>query len=95
VDRAVHARDGSVHRFAVICPETGAEGAAVFSGRLAERVAAFVRGRGVALPAGDLVSVACTFPGDDDRMVALREQFAAIDRFEHPDHPTEAAAPPR
>lgn len=95
VDRAVHARDGSVHRFAVICPETGAEGAAVFSARLGERVAAYVRSRGVELPAGDLVSVACTFPGDDDRMASLREQFAAIDRSEHPEHPTEAAAPPR
>ena len=88
VDRAVHARDGSVHRFAVICPETGAEGAEVFSGRLAERVGAFVRSRGVAIPEGDLVYVAATFPGDDDRLSALREQFAAIDRSEHPDHPT-------
>lgn len=94
VDRAVHARDGSVHRFAVICPETGAEGAAVFTGRLAERVAAFVRSRGVAIPDGDLVSVACTFPGNDDRMAGLREQFAAIDRVEHPDHPTPLHTPP-
>lgn len=95
VDRAVHARDGSVHRLAVICPETGAEGAAVFGGRLADRVAAFVRTRGVAIPDGDLVSVVCTFPGDDDRMAAMREQFAAIDRFEHPEHPATSVTPPR
>ena len=87
VDRAVHARDGSVHRFAVICPETGAEGARVFTDRLAERMGAFVRSRGVSLPEGDLVAVACTFPGDDDRLASLREQFAAIDRTEHPEHP--------
>ncbi|MDQ3107106.1 MAG: hypothetical protein M3Q68_04800, partial [Actinomycetota bacterium] len=80
VDRAVHARDGSVHRFAVVCPETGAEGAQVFAGRLAERVGAFVRSRGVRLADGELVSVACTYPGDDGRLASLREQFAAIDR---------------
>ena len=93
VDRAVHARDGSVHRFAVICPETAAEGAQVFTGRLAERVAAFVRSRGVAIPDGDLVSVAATYPGDDDRLGVLRDQFAAIDRSEHPEHPTTTAPP--
>jgi GGDEF domain-containing protein len=95
VDRAVHARDGSVHRFAVICPETGAEGARIFADRLAERVGAFTRSRGVALPDGGLVAVACTFPGDEDRLGTLREQFAAIDRSEHPDHPTEVTAPRR
>lgn len=88
VDRAVHARDGSVHRFAVVCPETAAEGARIFGARLAERVGAFVRSRGVALPEGDLVLVTCTFPGDDeDRLASLRAQFAAIDRSEHPEHP--------
>lgn len=88
VDRAVHARDGSVHRFAVICPETGAEGARVFASRLAERVGAFARSRGVALPDGELVWLACTYPGDDDeRLGSLRAQFAAIDRSEHPEHP--------
>lgn len=91
VDRAVHARDGSVHRLAVICPETGEEGARVFAERLAERIGAYVRGRGVRLPEGALVAVACTYPADDDRMEGLRAQFAAIDRAEHPEHPT---APP-
>ena len=95
VDRAVHARDGSVHRFAVVCPETAAEGANVFAARLGERVGEFVRGRGVALPDGDLVAIACTYPGDDDRLASLRAQFAAIDRSQHPEHPTEASASPR
>lgn len=93
VDRAVHARDGSVHRFAVVCPETSAEGARIFADRLAERVAAFARSRGVALADGSLVATACTFPGDEERLAAIREQFAAIDRSEHPEHPTEVAAP--
>jgi GGDEF domain-containing protein len=92
VDRPVHARDGSVHRFAVICPETGEEGARVFASRLAERIAAFVRSRGVALADGPLVSVAATYPADDGRMTSLRDQFAAIDRTEHPEHPVEVDA---
>jgi GGDEF domain-containing protein len=92
VDRPVHARDGSVHRFAVICPETGEEGARVFAARLGERVGEFVRSRGVALADGPLVAVAATYPGDDGRMAHLRDQFAAIDRTEHPEHPVEAPA---
>jgi GGDEF domain-containing protein len=95
VDRAVHGRDGSVHRFAVICPETGAEGARIFADRLADRVGAFTRSRGVPLPDGDLVGIACTFPGDDERLGLLRAQFAQIDRSEHPEHPTEASTSPR
>lgn len=86
VDRAVHARDGSVHRFAVVCPETGEDGARVFSSRLAERLGEFARSRGAAL-AGDPVHGSSTFPGDDEGMRALREQFAAIDRSEHPENP--------
>jgi GGDEF domain-containing protein len=88
VDRPVHARDGSVHRFAVICPETGEEGARVFAARLGERIADFLRSRGVTLADGPLVAVAATSPADDGRMGNLREQFAAIDRNEHPEHPT-------
>jgi GGDEF domain-containing protein len=87
VDRAVHARDGSVHRFAVICPETAGEGARIFADRLAARLGAFLRNRSVDVPDGDLVSLACTYPGDDDRLAALRDQFSAIDRTEHPEHP--------
>jgi GGDEF domain-containing protein len=93
VDRPVHARDGSVHRFAVICPETGEEGARVFGSRLGEQLDAFVRARGVALADGALVWSAATYPGDDSTMGALKEQFAAIDRTEHPEHPVDAPVP--
>jgi diguanylate cyclase (GGDEF)-like protein len=94
VDRAVHARDGGRDRLAVICPETGAEGARIFVGRLAESVAAFLRERGVSFDDGaPLAQTVCTVPGDDDRLQALREEFAAIDREQHPEHPVETAAP--
>ena len=87
VDRPVHARDGSVHRFAVICPETGEEGARVFASRLGERIGEFVRSRGVALEGGPLASTHATYPSDDGVMGALKAQFAAIDRTMHPEHP--------
>jgi diguanylate cyclase (GGDEF)-like protein len=93
VDRAIHARDGGRDRLAVICPETGGEGARIFVGRLAETVAGFLRQRGVSLDDGaPLAHTVCTVPGDDDRLQALREEFAAIDRAQHPDHPVETAA---
>jgi GGDEF domain-containing protein len=87
VDRAVHARDGGAHRFAVICPETGTEGATVFVDRLAERLAEFVKGRGATIGADVLPRMSCTVPGDDERLAALRAEFAAINRMEHPEHP--------
>ncbi|MBW3650120.1 MAG: hypothetical protein KY458_06080 [Actinobacteria bacterium] len=85
VDRAVHARDSAAHRFAVVCPETGSEGATIFVDRLAERLAAFLSTRGVPTAAADIRRTACTFPGDDGALQALRDQFAAIDRAENPD----------
>lgn len=88
MDRPVHSRDGSVHRFAVICPETAEEGAQIFASRLADRLGAFLTDRG-ASGTGPLVHGRCTYPGDDDKLRALREQFSAIDRSEHPENPTQ------
>ncbi len=87
VDRAVYARDGSVHRFAVVCPETGKDGARIFVDRLAERLASYVSGRGGHLSNG-LVRASATFPGDEELLRTLRDQFSSIDRNEHPEHPT-------
>jgi hypothetical protein len=91
MDRAVHARDGEHHRFAVVCPETGPEGVRIFVDRLAVSVAGLLRDRGVPLDPGyELARATYTYPGDEDRLAALREQFAAIDRAQHPEHPVEA-----
>ncbi|HET9442945.1 MAG TPA: hypothetical protein VFO65_06450 [Acidimicrobiales bacterium] len=93
VDRAVHARDGALHRFAVICPETGSEGAAVFVGRLADSLATALGAAGVPVEAAAVARHRCTFPGDEEAMTALREEFAAVDRVEHPGEARPAAAP--
>lgn len=85
VDRAAHGADPARHRFAVVLPETGPEGARIFTDRLAERVAAYLRERDIAVPAGGLHSLAATFPGDDDAIRSLKDEFDAIDRVEHPE----------
>ena len=87
VDRAVYGFDDR-HRFAVICPETGPEGARIFVDRMAERIATILNDRGIkSVAVGDLGRAAVTFPGDDDSLDRLRSEFASIDREEHPEHP--------
>lgn len=90
VDRAVHGRDDR-HRFAIILPETGEEGARVFVQRFADQLASFVGARGLRLRATDLEPAVITVPGQDDELDALRTRFAAIDRHEHPEVPSPPA----
>src|SRR4051794_2649656 len=90
VDRAVHAHDGARHRVAVVLPETAAEGAQIFTDRLATRIAAFLGQRGAAVDETTVSRLAITFPGDEGSLQELREQFADIDRREHPEHPEDA-----
>jgi hypothetical protein len=80
VDRAVHAWDGQRHRFAVILPETGMEGARIFTDRLAERVSELLGGAGV-------IATAITCPDEDAALERVRAEFAQIDAHEHPEHP--------
>ena len=77
VDRIVIAHDDSVYRVAAILPETGAAGAAVFAGRLVDRVGAFLLGHGVVI-APDAVSTA-TFPGDEAVVERIRREFTLFD----------------
>jgi len=90
VDRAVHAHDGQLHRVVVVLPETAEEGATIFTERLATRVAAFLSQRGAAVDESAVKRRAMTFPGDEPALQELREEFADIERREHPEHPEEA-----
>lgn len=93
VDRAVHAFDGTRHRIAVILPETGREGASIFTDRLAGNLTEQLVARGAALRDGELGRMAITFPGDDDAALnLLREEFATIDREQHPERAEVTAA---
>lgn len=85
VDRAVHGESSSHHRIAVVLPETGKEGVQVFTSRLVEKLAAYLTSRGVPLEEGGLGHRALTFPGDDEELSRLRQEFSAIEHSEHPD----------
>ena len=86
VDRAVHGYDGSRHRFAVVLPETGREGASIFVNRLGDRMAQFLEERGVALGDEGVTRTAVTFPDDGDEPIEkLRAEFREIDKHEHPE----------
>ena len=95
VDRAVHARHDDIHRLAVVLPETAREGANIFTGRLADNVGDYLRGKGARLD-GPLNHQAFTFPDDVGGIQALREDFASVDRVEHPESepPTTAGRAP-
>ena len=84
VDRGVHARDDERHRFVVILPETGTEGARTFASRLAGRLGEQLRRRSVRLE-DDLAFSALTFPGDESSFDSLRAEFQEIDQTEHPE----------
>jgi len=81
VDHVVHVRDGDVHRFAVVLPETAEEGAEVFRGRFSERVAGYLGERGVAVP-DPLLARALTLPRDDEGIAAVRREFERLEALQ-------------
>lgn len=85
VDRAVHTADGTRHRFAVVLPETGNEGARIFGDRLAERLGGHLSGRGVAITGDSVTRSVVTYPDDEAGIQSLRAEFEAVDRAEHPE----------
>lgn len=87
VDRAVHAHDERLHRFAVICPETGPEGATLFTDRLADQLGAFLASRGASVPADELDRTSASLPGDEATLERLQQEFRSVERTEHPEHP--------
>ena len=93
VDRAVHARYGEVHRIAVVLPETAREGANIFTTRLADKLGQYLSTKGAKLSA-PLAHRSYTYPDDLTGIQDLREEFASIDRLEHPETPTTAEYEP-
>lgn len=84
VDRAVHGTGPHSQKLAVVLPETGQEGAKIFAERLGDRLTAYLKQRGVSV-SKPLRASAHTFPEDEAGLIALREEFADIDRLEHPE----------
>lgn len=88
VDRAVHATDGSSHVLTVILPETGPEGAEIFTTRMVERTVRHLGSEGRLGPE-QVRSWSWTFPEDEEALRAFRERIRGIDAQERP---TEAPA---
>jgi diguanylate cyclase (GGDEF)-like protein len=96
VDRCVHAEGGESHLVAVVMPETGREGAQIFTERLKGRLVEFVAKRGGAIRSEQVQSRSVTYPEDDEELEELRKRFAEVDRTEHPEQSTTTAPmPPR
>jgi GGDEF domain-containing protein len=90
VDRPVHARAADRHHLAVVLPETGAEGARIFTDRLVARLVEQLTRRGASVSIEGVAHSALTWPEGESAIQALRSEFAAIDRTEHPEAPTTA-----
>lgn len=85
VDRAVFGTDHQRLRLAVVLPETGPEGARIFSDRLGDRVAEYLARRGAAVSPERIGRTAVSFPDDEAGVQSLRTEFLQIDRIEHPE----------
>lgn len=85
VDRPVHGASRESHRFAVVLPETGREGVVVFGQRLADKVHEFLAKKGLGIERTQIAHLTLTLPDDEAELAALRDQFAEIDRAEHPE----------
>jgi GGDEF domain-containing protein len=77
VDRAVHGATREVHRVAVLLPETGPEGARIFTDRLSASLAEWLANQGLRGP-GELRSEAASYPADEAAVGRLRSEFGAI-----------------
>jgi hypothetical protein len=90
VDRVIHANDGTRHRLAVVLPETGREGAQVFSSRLVDWTSDYLRQRSAATDG--VTQELFSFPDDEPAIRTLREEFAAVEKAEHPETAGQAPA---
>ena len=90
VDRVIHANDGTRHRLAVVLPETGREGAEIFASRLTDWVSDFLRQRNAAVDG--VTHTLYAFPDDEAAIRTLREEFAAVEKAEHPETAGQAPA---
>jgi GGDEF domain-containing protein len=95
VDRAVHCATRDAHRLAVLLPETGPEGARIFTDRLVASLGEWLASQGLDGP-GELRSQAVSYPADEEAMARLRADFDEVDRAEHaPVAPSASSREPR
>jgi hypothetical protein len=90
VDRVIHAFDGERHRLAVVLPETGREGAQIFASRLVDWTSDYLRQRNASTDG--VREQLFTFPDDEGAIRTLREEFAEVEKAEHPETAGQAPA---
>lgn len=78
VDRGAHIDDGRHHRFALILPETPAEGAEVFAHRFRGRLVELLSDRRIPVEERDVGLTSITVPGGESELAELREQARAL-----------------
>ncbi len=83
VDHAVHAKEGDNHLLAFVLPETSAEGARIFAGKLAEQVADLAAEHHLHLEASSIATSVASYPDDPEtvRRVVGRFRDIAADEF--------------
>lgn len=79
VDRPVRVDETSRDRFLIILPETGREGAQIFTGRLEVQIRDFLAERDCAVD-GNVASRAFTYPDDQATLAEVREEVARIEQ---------------
>lgn len=84
VDRPVHGRDSKHHRFAVVLPETGKEGAQIFGERLASSIVAYMGKRGIRVASSEVDWKAVSFPAEEKQLRDEITRFATIAKEDHP-----------
>ncbi len=79
VDQVVHATQDGTDIFSVVLPETGAEGARVFAGKLTEQLGAADGSK------DPWTASTVTFPTDETGLSALIDRFRTILRADYPE----------
>lgn len=83
VDRGTYCSMPDAHRVAVMLPETGPEGARIFTDRLVPSLGEWLASRGVTGP-GNLRPAVITYPGGDADLEQLKSELEIADRISHP-----------
>lgn len=85
VDHAAYGMSAGMHRLAIILPETGKEGAHIFTSRLVQKIAEYLTSKGAPLTADQIKNEEITLPEEKALLDDLIVTFRAIDRTQHPE----------
>ncbi len=85
VDHAAHASDGDKEVLAFVLPETSAQGARIFAGKLSEQVVALAAEHGMGLDPAAISTMVVSFPDDPTGVDRVTARFRTIALNEFPE----------